>query len=77
MTQRQLNMIKSAQEGLELARSELSGPGSKRKVLEVIREHFLDSDSTRMTVGLAAYLACYVMAWQELGSPDPYADIEL
>lgn len=74
MTQRQLNMIQSAQEGIELARSELSGPGSRRAVLDVLRTHVLCDTSPRMTIGMAAYLACYVIAWREIGSPDPYED---
>lgn len=74
MTQRQLNMIQSAQDGVELARSELSGPGSRRKILEVLRDYFGPETSPRMTVGLAAYLACYMIAWRGIGSPDPFQD---
>ena len=74
MTQRQLNMIQSAQDGIELARSELSGPGSRRRILDVLRTHMIDDTSPKMTVGMAAYLACYVIAWREIGSPDPYQD---
>lgn len=77
MTQRQLNMIQAAQDGVELARSELSGPGDHRaRILEVIRRYFLDDDATRFGVGVAAYLACYMIAWRGIGSPDPYADVE-
>lgn len=74
MTQRQLNMIQSAQDGIELARSELSGPDSRRRILSTLRSHMLEETSPRMTVGMAAYLACYVLAWRDIGSPDPYND---
>lgn len=77
MTQRQLNMVQAAQDGIELAKSELSGPGDHRaQILDVIRRYFLDDDYRRFGAGVAAYLACYVIAWRGIGSPDPYADGE-
>lgn len=72
MTQRQLNMIQSAQEGIELARSELTPPVSESRVLAVIRDNILPDGYSSMSVGRAAYLACYIIAWREIGSPDPY-----
>ena len=75
MTQRQLNMVQSAVDGLELARSELSGPCDRRaRVLEVLRRYFLDESYKNLPVGVAAYVAAYVIAWRDLGSPDIYDD---
>lgn len=74
MTQRQLNMIQAAQDGIELAKSELSAPVSKDKILSVIRENFLSDEYAKLSVGMAAYLACYMIAWRGIGSPDPYVD---
>lgn len=75
MTQRQLNMVQSAVDGLDLARSELSGPGDRRaRVLEVLRRYFLDESYKSLSAGAAAYVAAYVLAWRELGSPDIYDD---
>lgn len=75
MTERQLNMIQAAQDGIELARAELSGPGDHRaRILSVVRENFLSDSYSQMSIGMAAYLACYVIAWRGIGSPDPYDD---
>lgn len=74
MTQRQLNMIQAVQDGIEMARSELSGPTPRARILNVIREYFLADEYQKIGVGVAAYLACYLIAWRSLGSPDPYAD---
>lgn len=69
MNQRQLNMIQSAQDGIKLARSELSGPGAQNRMMDVLRENFFEEEDHSMSLGRACYLACMLIAWQDAGSP--------
>lgn len=69
MNQRQLNMIQSAQDGIKLARSELSGPGAHKRMMEVLQENFFEDETRSMSLGRACYLACMLIAWQDAGSP--------
>ena len=69
MTQRQLNMIQAIQDGIRLARQELTGPGSDR-ALSVVLDEFLDDGPRTMSLAAAAYYAAMLMAWQDRGCPD-------
>ena len=69
MNQRQLNMIQSSQDGIKLARDELRGPGSIEHMKRVLREEFFSEETRPMSLGRAAYVACFLIAWEEAGRP--------
>lgn len=70
MTQRQLNYIQSVEEGIKLAREELSGPGSLAHMKRVLWEEFSREEYRPVSAGRAAYLACFLVAWSDAGRPD-------
>lgn len=70
MTQRQLNLLQSIQDGISLARAELSGPGSDAHLRRVLLEEFSREDYRPLSAGRAAYLACFLIAWSDAGRPD-------
>lgn len=71
MTQRQLNMLQSIQDGLELARSELSGVGGGLPhAMKVIESEVFGEDYRAYSAGHLAYLACMILVWKDAGSPD-------
>ena len=74
MNQRQLNMVTGAIDGITQARAELAGPGARRKILQIMRDYIASDEQISMPLSLASYLACYVIAWREIGSPDPLTD---
>ena len=67
-------MVTGAIDGITQARAELAGPGAKRRIMEVMRDYIASDDQISMPLSLASYLACYVIAWREIGSPDPLED---
>ena len=69
MTQRQLNMIQSIEDGIKLARDELQGPGSIEHMKRVLREEFFGEEYRPISAGRAAYVACFLIAWEEAGRP--------
>ena len=70
MTQRQLNLLQSVEEGIKLAREELSGPGGVAHMKRVLLEEFSREEYCPLSAGRAAYLACFVIAWSDAGRPD-------
>ncbi|MBQ6890594.1 MAG: hypothetical protein IJN53_06240 [Oscillospiraceae bacterium] len=70
MTQRQLNFIKSIEDGVKLAREELSGPGGLAYAKRVLLEEFSREEYRPISAGKAAYLACFLIAWSDAGRPD-------
>ena len=76
MTQRQLNLIQSIQDGIKLAQKELNGPGSVAYMKRVLREEFIREDYRPLTAGRAAYIACFLIAWEQAGRPpiDPVSN---
>lgn len=69
MTQRQLNLIQSIEDGIKLARDELRGPGYVEHVKRVLREEFFSEEYRPISAGRAAYVACFLIAWEEAGRP--------
>lgn len=70
MTQRQLNLLQSIQEGIELARADLKGPGAAALIEEVLQSDLFDENFKTMSAGRIAYIACMIIAWKDSGSPD-------
>lgn len=69
MNQRQLNMIQSSQDGIRLARDELRGPGALEHMKRVLRDEFFSEGIRPMSLGRAAYVACFLIAWEDAGRP--------
>jgi hypothetical protein len=75
MTQRQLNMIHAAAEGIELAREQLGKPTQLRALMMAMNNDMPWSDDDKaMSVARAAYLGYIYLAWKDAGSPDPLPD---
>lgn len=72
MTQRQLNMIQTIQNGIEEARKDLTGPGAD-KVIEQAWEDILSDEPRQMGLASAAYYAAMFIAWKDRGRPDYFA----
>lgn len=70
MTQRQLNMLQSIQEGIELARADLKGPGGYAAMMEAIESDIFTDTYKPMSAGRLAYLACMIIAHKDAGCPD-------
>lgn len=69
MTQRQLNMIQSIEQGLQLARDELRGPGAERAIAAALAE-FLSDAVVSMSLQKTAYITALLIAWKDRGCPD-------
>lgn len=69
MTERQLNLLQSIQDGIELARKDLSGPGSHATMLDTIQTDIFGEEYKPMSAGRIAYLACMMIAYRDAGSP--------
>lgn len=69
MTQRMLNMIQSAEDGIRVARDELTGPGAMRRCKAALQEHLFNEKLTGLSIGAAAYLACMMIYWSDNGKP--------
>ena len=70
MTDRQLSIIQAIEDGIKLARRELSGPGSDSHMKRVLLEEFSREEYRPTSLGRAAYIACFVIAWSDAGRPD-------
>ena len=70
MTQRQLNMIQSAEDGLILAREHFTGNGALERAMDVLRSDFFSEDHKSLTIGRAVYLAAALTVWKDAGGPD-------
>lgn len=69
MTQRQLNMIQAMEEGLQLARKELNGPGARRVMAAALAE-FLSDEPTSLSIARTAYITAILIAWKDAGCPE-------
>ena len=69
MTERQLNLLQSIQDGIELARKDLSGPGSYAIMLDTIQTDIFSEEYKPMSAGRIADLACMMIAYRDAGSP--------
>ena len=70
MTQRQLNLLQSIEEGIQLAREEFTGPGGLAKMCDVLQDELFAEGQRRYSAGHIAYLACALIGWKDAGSPD-------
>lgn len=70
MTQRQLNLMQSIEEGLQLARTDFTGPGGLNKALAVLMDELPSDDYRPYSAGHLAYLAAAYIAWKDAGRPD-------
>ena len=71
MTECQNNRIRSIMDGIELARSELSGPGAQAAMRQALEQYFIRDDDkyVPMNSGVCAYIACCLIAWKDWGFP--------
>lgn len=69
MTQRQLNMIQAMEQGIQLAREELRGPGAERAIAAALEE-FISDEPVSMSLGRTAYITALLIAWKDRGCPD-------
>lgn len=68
MKQSQLNRITNIMNGINRARTDLSGPAPVELACDVLCDN-LWSDPPILTSEEAAYLACMMIAWQDAGCP--------
>lgn len=71
MTEYQNNRLRAIMDGIELARSELSGPGARAAMRQALDQYFLSEDDEYkpMGLGVTAYIACCLLAWKDMGFP--------
>lgn len=71
VTEYQNNRLRAIMDGIELARSELSGPGAQAAMRQALDQYFLREDDAYqpMGLGVTAYIACCLIAWKDWGFP--------
>lgn len=69
MTQRQLNMIQSIEQGIQDARRDLK-TGDRENIISDALETFVSDEVTSMSLSKTAYIAALLIAWKDMGCPD-------
>lgn len=69
VTQRQLNMIQSIEQGIQDARRDLKA-GDQEHIISAALEAFVSDEVVSMSLSKTAYIAALLIAWKDRGCPD-------
>ena len=69
MTQRQLNMVQSVEQGIQSARRDLRTSDRERVIADALEE-FVSDAVISMSLERTAYIAALLIAWKDMGCPD-------